>query len=127
MLKNQAISLGADDAILIKKGFITEATSANVFMVKEGELITPPKSNKLLHGITRGVMLNLAQSHAIPTNEREFTLDELDHADEIMITSSGYETWPVDVLNGRPVGTGRKGPMWRRIDQLFQQVKAENS
>lgn len=127
MMKNQAIARGSDDAILVKKGRITEATSANVFMVKHGVLATPPKSNRLLHGITRGLVLELACAHGIPTDEREIAPEELENADEIMITSSSYETWPVGWLNGKPVGNGRSGALWQGIDGLFQEFKSEVS
>lgn len=124
-LKNEAIARGADDAILIKDGWVTEATASNVFMGKQGVLITPPKSNHILHGITRDVVIELARKHDIEVQERNITPEELAEADEIMISSSGNETWPVGKLNGHVIGNGQAGPLWKRIDELFQQFKLE--
>ena len=125
MLKNEAISQGADDAILIREGFATESTSSNFFIVKDGVLITPPKSQLLLHGITRDVVVELARSNQLALQERYVKLAELAAADEIMITSSGHEIWPVATLNGEPVGNGAPGIMWKTLDALFQGYKQQ--
>ncbi|MCB1647833.1 MAG: aminotransferase class IV, partial [Pseudomonadales bacterium] len=83
MLKNEAIAKGADDAILIRNGFATESTASNIFIVKDGVLITPPKSHVLLHGITRDVVIELASANGIPLEGRDITEAELAEADEI--------------------------------------------
>ncbi len=127
MLKNNALAQGVDDAILVKNGQITEATSANVFIADNGVLITPPKSNRLLHGITRDLVLELARGHGIRADERDITQDQLANADEIFIASSGYETWPVGKLNGRVIGNGGGGLLWQRIDRLFQDFKSRRN
>lgn len=127
MLKNEALARGADDAILVKDGRITEATSSNVFIAKKGVLATPPKSNRLLHGITRDLVLELARGHGLPAEEREITTEQLADADEIFISSSGYETWPVGVLNGQVLGSGEGGRLWRQLDRLFQRFKSERN
>ena len=127
MLKNEALSRGANDAVLVRDGWITEATAANVFMARDSVLATPPKSNQLLHGITRDLVIELARKHGLPIEERAISLTELTEADEIMITSSGFETWPVGTLNGNRVGNGEGGPLWRQIDELFQQFKLEQN
>lgn len=123
MLRNQALARGADDAILIKDGMVTEATASNIFIVQDGTVITPPKSNHLLHGITRDVVVELAREHGIPLEERPIRPDELDAADEIMISSSTHELWPVGTLNGNIVGNGAAGVMWQQLDKLFQAAK----
>jgi D-alanine transaminase len=127
MLKNHALAQGMDDAILVKYGRVTEATSANVFIANGEVLATPPKSNRLLHGITRDLVLELARAQGICADECDITEEQLQNADEIFITSSGYETWPVGTLNGRVIGTGRGGPLWRRIDKLFQDFKSRGN
>jgi D-alanine transaminase len=123
LLRNEAIARGADDAILIKDGRVTEATASNVFIAKDGVVITPPKSNHLLHGITRDVILELARRNRVEVQEREITPAELEAADEIMITSSTHEIWPVGRLDGRAVGNGAAGVVWRQLDGLFQEFK----
>ncbi|HKI73947.1 MAG TPA: aminotransferase class IV [Pseudomonadales bacterium] len=123
MLRNEAIARGADDAILIKNGKVTEATASNVLIARNGVLATPPRSNHVLHGITRDVVVALAREHGLAIEEREIDVAELETADEIMITSSTHEVWPVGSLNGKPVGNGAAGVMWRQLDGLFQDFK----
>jgi D-alanine transaminase len=125
ILKNEAIAAGADDALLVKDGKITEATSANLFVVIDGVLVTPPKTTKLLHGITRDFVLELAEAADIPNEQREITPAELRTADEMFITSSTMEAYPVGSLDGKKVGNGAPGIIWQKIDLLFQEKKLE--
>ena len=124
MLRNEALMRGADDAILLKDGLVTEATASNVFVAKAGVLVTPPKSNRMLHGITRDIVIELAKQQGLPIEEREITAAELADADEVMITSSGHEVYPVGMVDGRVVGNGQGGLMWQQLDRLFQACKA---
>lgn len=125
MLKNQAIAQGADDAVLVRDGLVTESTASNVLIAKDGVVITPPKSQLMLHGITRDLVVELAQANGIPLQERDVTHAELMAADEVMITSSGHEVWPVSTVNGQTVGNGAPGVVWQRLDDLFQAFKAD--
>lgn len=125
MLKNEAIARGADDAILIRDGAVTEATASNVVIAKDGVLATPPRDNHILHGITRDVVVELAREHGLALEERRIAPAELASADEIMITSSTHEVWPVGSLNGEMVGNGAGGVIWQQIDRLFQAHKRE--
>ena len=126
MLKNRAIAEGANDAVLVKDGEVTEATSANLFAVIDGVLVTPPKSTRLLHGITRDVIVELAQANNLPVKERKLTPAELKTADEIFISSSTMEAWPVSHLDGQVVGNGEPGLTWQKIDALFQAAKVSS-
>ena len=123
LLKNEAVDEGFDDAILIRDGLVTEATASNIFMVKDGVIVTPPKSNYLLHGITRGHVIELARSSGLPLEERDITEDELTKADEIWISSTGHEVWPVGELNGKTLGNGDAGVVWKTVDALYQASK----
>lgn len=125
LLKNEALDEGYDDAILVRDGLVTESTASNVFMVKDGIILTPPKSSFLLHGITRDHVINLIQANDIAFEERDFTESELAEADEIWITSTGHEIWPVGELNGEAVGNGEAGLVWQTMDSLFQASKKE--
>ncbi|MEA3273959.1 MAG: D-amino acid aminotransferase [Pseudomonadota bacterium] len=125
LLRQEAADAGAEEAILIRNGLVSEGSSTNPFIVKGGEIITPPKSNHLLPGITRDLVLELAREAGIPCAERELAEHELPGADEIWISSSSREVVPVTRLNGEPVGTGMPGPLWRRMDALFQAYKAQ--
>jgi len=124
MMKLAAKSQGADDAILItREGTISEGTASNAFIVKDGHLITPPNSNKILPGITRLVLESIAKEHKIPMIEKSITLDELNSADEIWLSSSTKEALPVTELNGQPVGEGKPGPLWHKMRGYYQQHK----
>lgn len=123
LLKDDATRQGAYDAILVRNGRITEGTASNVFVITGGTVRTPPKDTDLLPGITRDVVLELAQRDGIACVERPITPDEAEAADEIWLTSSTKEVLPVTRLNGRPVGFGKPGPLWRRITALYQNFK----
>ena len=123
MLKQQAIQANVEDAILIKNGIVTEGTASNVFVVKDGRLITPPTGHQLLSGITRDLVLEIAENNAILVEEREIREAELYEADEIWMTSSTREIAPVIRLNAEDVGTGKAGEMWKRVMDLYQQCK----
>ena len=123
MLKNKAISQGANDAILVKEGQVTECTSSNIFAVFDGVIVTPPKSNQLLHGITRDVIVENAIAAGMCVEERELSVAELDQADELFLSSSTMEAWPIGELNGKAVGNGEAGIVWHQVDKLFQAAK----
>lgn len=123
MLKQQASDARVEDAILVKNGIVTEGTASNVFVVKNNVLATPPKGRLLLPGITRDLVIEIAQHHDILVEEREVKESELYEADEIWMTSSTREIAPVLNLNGKIVGWGRAGPMWQRVMDLYQEYK----
>lgn len=124
MMKLAAKSQGADDAVLItKKGWVSEGTASNTFIVKDGVLITPPNSNKILPGITRMVIESIATEHNIPMIEKNITLDDLNSADEIWLSSSTKEALPVTQLNGQAVGNGKPGATWLQMREYYQQHK----
>ena len=132
MLREQASAAGVDDAILIKNGMVTEGTASNVFLVKDGVLITPPTGRNLLPGITRDLVIELAVELAsvdfssngiIKFEEREIEESELSTADEIWMTSSTREIAPVIRLNDHMVGKGVAGECWKQMIDLYQDVK----
>jgi D-alanine transaminase len=93
--------------------------------VHGGGLITPPQSAALLSGITRDLVLELAQKGRIPCREEVISARDLIQAEEIWVTSSTREIVPVTCLDGKAVGTGRPGPLWREMDKWYQAYKAE--
>lgn len=123
MLRQQASEAGVDDAILIKNGMVSEGTASNVFLVKDNVLITPPTGHKLLPGITRDLVIEIAKNNSILVEEREIREAELFSADEIWMTSSTREIAPVINLNGEIVASGVAGNMWKRAMDLYQQYK----
>jgi D-alanine transaminase len=125
MMRIQASNADVIDAILVRHGNATEGTASNVFIVKNGVLVTPPKSHHLLPGITRDLVIELAESNGIGCEVRDIDLHELETADEIWLTSSTREIAPVVKLNGNMVGDGRAGAVWKRMIMLYQQFKQE--
>lgn len=123
LLRQQAIDAGAQEAILVRDGVVTEGAASNVFMISDGVIQTPPKGPFLLPGITRDLVLELAAAHDLPCRETEFGPAELARAGEIWLSSSTRELLPVTRLDGKPVGDGRPGPVWQRMHALYQSYK----
>lgn len=123
LLRQQAIDANSTEAILIRDGYATEGAASNIFIVKDDTVITPPKGPLLLPGITRDLVLELAQSNYIKWSEKNISRDELESADEVWITSSTKEILPVTFLNERRVGDGLPGPVWRVMIALYQEYK----
>jgi D-alanine transaminase len=123
LARAQASEEGADEAILIRDGAAMEGTASNLFVVSNGLLITPPDSDELLPGITRDLVLELAQETGLPYAQASIAAADLENAQEIWLTSSTREVAAVVELNGRPVADGRPGELWQRMDGLFQACK----
>jgi len=119
----QARAQGAQETILVKDNYVTEAASSNVFMVSNNIIRTTPTTANILSGITRKIVIQLARNNGIVVEECNFTVDELLRAEEIWLTSSTREIAPVIKINQLAVGDARPGPLWQRIDELFQQYK----
>ncbi|MFT8312455.1 MAG: D-amino-acid transaminase [Sporolactobacillus sp.] len=120
VLANQeAFEQGSDDAILHRDGVVTEGTTCNAFMVKDGVLITHPADHFILNGITRIFVLELAERLGIPVEERTFTTEELRNADEVFITSTGVRVTPVTQIDDQPVGDGKPGSITLRLLDAF--------
>ena len=119
----EAKSKGAIEAILIRNNEVLECTSSNVFIVKNGELLTPPLSNNILSGVTRGIIIELAKAHNIAITETSITPDMLFHADEVWVTGSTKEICPIVMLDDKPVNDGKVGPVWLRMAQYYEEYK----
>ena len=125
LLRQAATDKGCHEAILIRDGHATEGTASSLFIVKDGVIVTPPKSPDLLPSITRDVVLELAAHHKLPWREAVLPVVELTRAEEIWLASSTREVYGVSELDGAKAGGGKPGPHWRRMYDLFQQHKAE--
>lgn len=126
LLRQAAVETGCDEAILIRDdAFLTEGTSSNVFVVKNGILLAPPKDNLMLPGITYDVILELAATNNIPYEVRRITKEEVFDADELLLTSSTREVQAVTTLDGKPVGNGKPGTIFARLHPLYQTFKRE--
>ncbi len=125
LLRQQAYDENAVEAILIREGEVTEGAASNLFAVIDGRLVTPPKGPLLLPGITRDLILELAQQHAIPACEALITPSQLRDAKEIWLTSSTKEILPVTTLDGHAVGDGKPGKIWHQMNQHYQAYKQQ--
>jgi len=123
LLRQEALDQGCAEAILVRNGYVVEGAASNLFALLDGELITPPKSHEILPGITRDVILELAAAHNIPYQEDIIALEALNNASEIWVASSTREIVPVIELDGRQVGDGKPGPVWKHMDDLLQAYK----
>lgn len=114
---------GADTAFMVEDGRVTEAASANAWIVDgEGRLVTRDLSSSILPGITRACVLDLLEGSGIRLVERAFTPDEARQAREAFTTSAGAIIAPVVAMDARPVGTGKPGPVTRQIQRLYYQA-----
>jgi len=114
---------GASETILFRDGKLTEASASNVFIVKRGTVISPPKTSLILPGITYDVVVELARANGMPIEFREVAEAEVRAADEIWVTSSSKEVLAIVSLDGRAIGDGKPGPVFRRMYELYQEFK----
>ena len=119
MAKMEAKSRGADDAWLTEDGFVTEGTSNNAYIVKDGVIVTRELSHDILHGITRAAVLRFAAEAQMKIEERSFTIAEAQDADEAFVTSASAFVMPVVEIDGKPVGTGKIGAIATRLREIY--------
>jgi D-alanine transaminase len=123
MLRTEAADAGCAEAILVRDGQLTEASASNVFVVKDGTVLAPPKSHLILPGITYDVVLEILRENTVLHEVRPVKESELRSADEVWVTSSSREVLPITTLDGKPVGSGKPGPVGARVHALYQQFK----
>ena len=123
LLRQVSAEAGAAETILFRDGKLTEASASNVFAVKAGVILTPPKSNLILPGITYDVVTELAKANGLPLEFREVEESEVRRADELWVTSSSKEVLAIVSLDGATVGDGRPGPVFARMYRLYQEFK----
>jgi D-alanine transaminase len=125
LARQMSADAGATETILLRDGMLTEASASNVFVVKAGVVAAPPRDNLILLGITYDLLVRLAGEGAVKLEIRPVTEAGLRAADEVWLSSSTKEVLAVTTLDGKPVGTGKPGPLFRRMHQLFQEHKAQ--
>lgn len=123
MAKLESIEAGVDEAIMLNsRGFVSESTTTNIFIVKNGRLLTPPPTAGILHGITRSRVMQLASNLGYEVLEREITPFELLNADEVFLCGTRAEIVPVIKISGRIISTGKVGPITKKLIGEFQKV-----
>ena len=123
LLRQLSAEAGAAETILFRNGKLTEASASNVFIVRRGVIQSPPKTNLILPGITYDVIVELARANGLPLEFREIPEAEVRSADEVWVSSSSKEVLAIVELDGKRVGDGRPGPVFRRMHQLYQEFK----
>jgi len=119
MLRQMAVAEGAQEALLIRDGWVTEGAASNVFIAQHGEVMTPPEGPEILSGITRASVLSLLRGEDIEVRETSISTAMLKQADEVWVSSSTKGVAPVTQVNGLPIGDGKPGPIWQRIQHLY--------
>lgn len=119
LARQQAVEAGADDAILIRDGYVTEASVSSVIIVEGGVLVTRNNGPELLAGTTRQLVLTLATEAGLSCREEAISEERLRTADELWLMSAGRGVVPVTHLDGSPVGDGKPGPVWNRVKSLI--------
>mgnify|MGYP000858966850 CR=1 FL=1 len=126
LAKIEANRVGADEAILLNQnGLVAECTGDNVFVIKDGAVITPPIYIGALNGITRRVTINIIKRLGIPFEEKEFTLYNLYNADECFFTGTAAEVIAVTTVDGRTIGSGKCGPITAKILEEFRKATSD--
>lgn len=116
--------LGAVETIMFRDGWLSEAAACNVWVVRKGVVMGPPKGNLVLEGIRYGVIEELCREAGIPFELRNVSRDEVFGADELMLSSATKEVLPVTLLDGQAIGTGRPGPIYQALYAGYQREKA---
>ncbi len=123
LMRQRAAEAGCIETIMFRDGFLSEASSSNVFVVRGKQIAAPPNNHLVLPGTTNDVVMELARKAKMPLVLREVTEDEVRAADEIWLTSATKEVLAVSRLDGKPVGSGKPGPAYKRIYKLYQDYK----
>lgn len=124
LLRQLAVAAGTMEAVLLRDGFLTEGSASNIFVVSHGVLLAPPKNHLMLPGITYDLILELAAANHIPLQVGPVAEAVVRSADELWLTSSTREVLPITELDGKLIGAGQPGPVFKRMDALYQNYKA---
>ncbi|MEQ5827123.1 D-amino-acid transaminase [Sulfitobacter sp. NFXS29] len=119
MGKMMAKKAGVEDAWMVEDGFVTEGTSNNAYIVKDGKIVTRETSSDILHGITRKAVLELAREAQMQVEERNFTIEEAQQADEAFVTSASAFVTPVVEIDGTKIGSGTPGKLAPRLREIY--------
>jgi D-alanine transaminase len=123
LMRQLAVDHDAVETVLFRDGYLTEASASNVLIVRDGTIVAPPKDNLILPGITYDAALDVARDVGVPFSLRPVTHAETLDADEMWLSSSTKEVLAVSTIDGRPVGNGAPGPVFRRVWEAFQACK----
>jgi D-alanine transaminase len=121
--RQMSADVGGNETIMFREGWLSEAAASNVWIVKDGVVLGPPKDNLVLEGIRYGLLEQLCSAQGIPFELRRVSREEVLAADEILLSSATKEIIACTVLDGQPVGKGRPGPIYEKLFSGYQQAK----
>lgn len=121
-----SVDAGAAETIMFRDGFLSEASASNVWVVKNGALMGPPKDNLVLEGIRYALLEEICRSQGIPLELRRISRAEVLAADEVLLSSATKEVLPVSRIDGQPVGSGQPGPLYARLYAGYQAIKTRS-
>ena len=124
LAKQYAVERGVDDVIQFRDGYLSEASSANIWVVKDGVVIAPPKDNLVLEGIRYGLIEELCQAEGIPLHLRPVSQEEVEQADELFLSSATKEILPITELDAKPIANGEVGTIYKALKQAYGKVLA---
>lgn len=124
MARQMAVEAGAAECVMFRDGFLTEGSASNIWVVRKGTVFGPPRDNLVLEGIRYGLMGELCDRAGLPMELRRIVHAEVLAADELLLTSATKEVLAITELDGKPVGSGKPGPIWKRLHEAYQQAKA---
>lgn len=127
LARQAAVEAGAAECVMFRDGFLTEGSSSNIWVVREGRVLAPPSDRLILEGIRYGLLQSLCETEGIGFEVRQIARAEVESADEMMLSSATREVLPITRLDGRPVGAGVPGPVFRRLHAAYQRAKAASS
>lgn len=124
LAKQYAVSHGVQDVVQFRDGLLTEGASSNIWVVKNGTLIAPKRDNRILEGIRYALLAELAQKVGVPFEERDVRREEVEQADELLLTAATREVVAITRYDNRPVGDGTPGPIFKKLRQAYDEVLA---
>jgi D-alanine transaminase len=124
LAKQAAVDAGVDDVIQFRDGWLSEGSSSNIWAVREGKLLAPVRDRHILEGVRYALLAELADQQGIEFEERPISRDEVARADELLLTAATKEVLPIVRHDGKPVGDGRPGPVYRRLRAAYDEVIA---
>ena len=125
LAQQAAIDAGVDDVILLRDGVVTEGSRTNVLGVLDGALVTAPSDHRILGGVTRSIVIELAAAEGIEVDERPWSVGELRRADEVLMTSPTSGVRPITEVDGALVGSGKRGAVTRRLQDAYAAFVAD--
>lgn len=123
LLRQLAIDADATETVMFRDGILTEGSASNIFATEKGVILAPPKDNHMLPGITYDLVLELAATNNIPVQIGKFAQSRIRQANELWLTSSTKEVLAITTLDGKAIGDGKPGPLFRRMHALYQDYK----